>query len=301
MFLYSICRLPIHLALVRAFHGTTGGLAGPATMAIAGKHAPEEQKGKTMALYGISMAGATLIGYGASGVLASKLGQVSVFYFGSAMLLIGAFLAFMMPEAKNAPITEANMFSGKVRKTGSLFRRRGLISSYCSIFAQYFAFGGLVTLLPLYITDLGLEVLHVGILLSIFVIVFILLQFPSGRLSDKVGRKMPISAGLCLTVVSLTMLPITDTFIMLAIIMALYGAAYALLFPSISALVIDHTSLEERGEATGIFHASLTAGVAIGAPTMGWVAGIVGTALGLALSSSIAVLALFIVILTLRR
>ena len=28
MFLYSVCRLPIHLALVRALHGTTGGLVG---------------------------------------------------------------------------------------------------------------------------------------------------------------------------------------------------------------------------------------------------------------------------------
>ncbi|MDO9573554.1 MAG: hypothetical protein Q7I94_01070, partial [Candidatus Contubernalis sp.] len=29
MFLYSVSRLPIHLALVRTLHGTTGGLVGP--------------------------------------------------------------------------------------------------------------------------------------------------------------------------------------------------------------------------------------------------------------------------------
>jgi MFS family permease len=300
MFLYSICRTPIHLALVRAFHGMTGGLAGPATMAIAGEHAPEKQKGKTMSLYGISMAVATLIGYGVSGVLASKLGDESVFYLGSAMLLIGAFLAFMMPRANNALGTKTDIPSAEVEKTRSLFRRRGLISSYCSIFAQYFAFGGLVTLLPLYIADLGMEALHVGILLSIFVIAFILLQFPSGHLSDKVGRKIPILAGLCLTTVSLITLPMVDTFTMLAIIMALYGTAYALLFPSISALVVEHSALEERGAATGIFHASLTAGVAIGSPTMGWVAEFTGTASGLSLISIAPVLALFAVLLILR-
>ena len=301
MFLYSLCRSPIRLALVRALHGTTGGLAGPATMAIAGKHAPEEQKGRTMALYGISLAGATLIGYGVSGILASRLGYESVFYFGSGTLLIGALLASMMPGVEGAPSTEAKMSSGDVKKTGSLFRRRALIGPYSSIFAMYFAFGGLVTLLPLHISSLEMEALHFGILLSIFTIVFILLQFPSGHLSDKVGRRMPTLAGLCLTVISLIMLPIMDTFITLAIAMALYGAAYALVFPSISALLVDHTSLEERGRATGIFHALLTAGVAVGAPVMGWVATFTGTALGLALSSSVVVLALFMVLLTSRR
>jgi MFS family permease len=301
MFFYSMCRLPIHLALVRAFHGTTGGLAGPATMAIAGKHAPKEQKGRTMALYGIALAGAALIGYGTSGVLASKLGYESVFYFGSGMLLIGAFLVFMMPRAKHAPGTRANIPSDEATKIGSLFRRRALISPYCSIFALYFAFGGIVTLLPLHVSSLEMEALHFGMLLSIFTIVFILVQYPSGHLSDRVGRKIPTLSGLCLTAISLIMLSRMDTFITLAISMVLYGAAYALVFPSISALLVDHTSLEERGRATGIFHALLTAGVATGAPVMGWAATFTGITLGLALSSSAVILALLVVLLTLNE
>ena len=31
MFLYSVCRLPIHLGLVRAVHGISGAVVGPAT------------------------------------------------------------------------------------------------------------------------------------------------------------------------------------------------------------------------------------------------------------------------------
>ena len=48
--------------------------------------------------------------------------------------------------------------------------------------------------------------------------------------------------------------------------------------------------------ATGIFHALLTAGVAIGAPTIGWLGGMVGVEMGLALSSGIMVLALVVVL-----
>jgi MFS family permease len=83
-----------------------------------------------------------------------------------------------------------------------------------------------------------------------------------------------------------------EGFPLLAAIMALYGLAYGLIFPSISALVADHSHPEERGVATGIFHALLTAGVAIGAPVMGGVAELLGVRVGLMLSPVIMVVAL---------
>jgi predicted MFS family arabinose efflux permease len=66
-------------------------------------------------------------------------------------------------------------------------------------------------------------------------------------------------------------------------------------------LIADHTIPEERGMATGLFHALLTAGVAIGAPIMGWIGEITGVELGLALSASILVLALVLALRALRH
>lgn len=83
--------------------------------------------------------------------------------------------------------------------------------------------------------------------------------------------------------------------------MALYGTAYGILFPSISALIADHTIPEERGLATGIFHALLTTGVAVGAPVIGWVGEAIGVKLGLALTSSIMVIALVIALTAFKR
>ncbi|MBA7713085.1 hypothetical protein ES703_122083 [subsurface metagenome] len=53
--------------------------------------------------------------------------------------------------------------------------------------------------------------------------------------------------------------------------------------------------------ATGLFHALLTAGVAIGAPIMGWAGGVVGIELGLVLSAGIMVLALVVALKALRH
>ena len=296
MFFYSWCRLPIHLALVRAIHGVTGGAVGPATMSITTDYSNEAGKGRAMGFYGMSLATATLVGYGLSGVIASRLGYNALFLFGAIMLTIGAMLGFLLPRKKSDSIIVKTSLGEGFKKAKDLLRRKGLVASYCSIFAQYFAFGGVVTLLPLYVKSLGMGAFHVGMLLTTFAIMFIILQLPSGAISDKIGRLIPTIIGLSLGTASLIILPSVVTFPLLAGAMALYGIAYGILFPSISALVADHTLPEERGLATGMFHALLTAGVAIGAPVAGWVGEVLGVELGLVSMAGIMVLALVIVL-----
>ena len=300
MFLYSVCRLPVHLALVRVLHGTIGALIGPATMSVTADYGAEKQKGRAMGFYGMALATATLVGYGLSGTLASRLGYQAVFLFGAAMLIIGVMLSFWLPGSRQSS-SGLKTSSGGFNKAKDLIKRKGLSIAYCAIFAQYFTFGGVVTLLPFYVRSLGMDAFHVGMLLAIFAIMFIVLQFPSGALSDRKGRLIPIVFGLSLGIISLVMLPSVAIFPLLAVATALYGVAYGLLFPSISALVADHTIPEERGLATGIFHALLTAGVAVGAPVMGWVGGAVGVKLGLALNSGIMALALVIALRAIKR
>jgi predicted MFS family arabinose efflux permease len=83
--------------------------------------------------------------------------------------------------------------------------------------------------------------------------------------------------------------------------MALYGIAFGMLFPSVSALVADYSLPEERGMASGLFHALLTAGVAVGAIAVGWVEEIVGIKQGLLSSLGVLVLALAVALTALRR
>jgi len=302
MFFYSLCRLPIHLALVRAFHGTSGGLVGPATMSITADYADRTGKGRAMGFYGMALATATLVGYGMSGVIASRLGYKALFLFGAALLTIGVVLGLLLPgNKKKGTVTARTSLGEGLKQVKGLLGRKGLTLSYCSVFAQYFTFGGVVTLLPIHVNKLGMEAFHVGMLLAIFAIMFILSQFPSGTLSDKVGRLVPIIGGLSFSIVSLVMLPSVATFPLLAAVMALYGIAYGMLFPSISALIADHTLPEERGMATGLFHALLTAGVAIGAPIIGWAGEGVGVQFGLMLTPSVMVLALVVALIALRR
>jgi len=299
MFLYSLCRAPFHLALVRMLHGITGGMVGPSTMSAIAYHGGEERRGRAMAVYGMSLAAATLVGYGLSGFIASRFGFKVVFWLGGALLVMGAVLTVWLPGSGRQDTAGPKTSTGEGwRKVKELLRRKGLISPYCTIFAQYFSFGGVVTLLPLYLKDRGMEAFHVGILLAVFAVLFIVLQIPVGNLSDRIGRAGLATAGLVLGIVALVLLPWMTVLPLLMVVMALYGAAYGMIFPSVSAMVTDHTSLEERGLGTGIFHALLTAGVAIGAPVIGWAGGAVGVERGLILSAGVMVLALVVVMLS---
>lgn len=249
-----------------------------------------------MSFYGMAVAGASLVGYPLSGVIAARLGYTAVFFVGAAALGFAVLLSFMMPRRVPVAATPASR-GNTLAEVRSLVTRRALVPAYASIFAQYFTVGGVVTLLPLHVETLGMGPLEMGLLLAAFSVLFVITQFPGGAMSDRVGRRLPIVAGLACVTVSLAVLPSLLSFAGLVAIMAVYGLGYGLVFPSISALIADHTSADERGLATGLFHALLTAGVAIGAPLMGWVGGRAGTDVALIMTPVPALLALALVLL----
>ena len=302
MVLYTFTRNPLHLALVRIFHGFSGALVAPSTMSIIANYSVGDRRGRSMAFYGMALASASLIGYPLSGLIAERLGFAVLFFIGASAVAVGIFLSLMLPDSSRKEVTNSRPAkSESLQKVKSLLIKKGLVPSYAAIFAQYFTFGGVVTLLPIHIERLGMGAFEVGMLLAAFSAMFVVTQFPSGAISDRVGRLPPIVIGLLCVILSLTVLPLLPRFSLLAVSMALYGAGYGFLFPSISALVTDHTNMEERGLASGLFHALLTAGVAIGAPLMGWVGSLLGTGTGLLLMPIPVLFTLAIALACLRR
>jgi len=302
MFLYSLCRLPVHLALVRILHGATGAMVGPATMLVSASYSGKGRKGRAMSFYGMALAAATLVGYGLSGFLASRFGFSFVFLFGAGVLIVGVVLSLLLPDNRKKQKVRDTASSGQgLGVVKELIGRNGLKVAYVSIFAQYFTLGGVVTLMPLYVKNLGMEVFYVGMMMASFSVVFIITQFPLGRLSDRSRRFPLVAIGLSVGIISLVVLPSVAAFSLLVLAMALYGVAYGVLFPTVSALVADNTAEEERGLAMGIFHALLTAGVAIGAPVMGWVAEAAGVRLSLLLNPLVMLAALVIMLKPFKR
>ena len=294
MVAYAFCVLPLHLALVRVVHGTTGALIGPATMSATAAWATPERRGRVMGLYGMAIAAATLVGYGISAVFLARFNFYAIFYLGSGLLLCGALLTRLLPPVSAVP-TASNDARGGWSALGALLKRRGLVTAYAAVLTQYFTFGGLVTLLPVYLKSLGLPNYYTGVLLAVFAFCFFAVQVPAGRLSDRRGRRLPLTLGLLLGTLALAALPLVQTQALLIAAMAAYGVAYGLLFPAASALVADNSREGERGLTTGVFHALFTSGVAIGAPISGWLGDLTGVSGGLFTLSCVMGAALLVV------
>jgi MFS family permease len=294
MFFYSLCRLPVHLILVRIFHGITGGIVGPATMSAASHQGEDGRQGRNMAVYGMSLAAATLVGYGISGVLASRVSFNAVFYLGAGVMVAGVLVSLWLPGGRPGARDRTEAPGAGWRRVGDLLGRKGLVVPFITIFAKYFAFGGVVTLLPLYVKGLGMDALYVGMLLASFTVMFIVVQFPLGRLSDRFGRLWPSAAGLAIGIVALLLVPAVDTFAWLVVVMAFYGVAGGAIFPSVSAMLAEHSAPVERGVVTGVFHALLTAGVALGALAAGCAGEVLDVETGLRLCPALMAVALVV-------
>ncbi len=139
----------------------------------------------------------------------------------------------------------------------------------------------LIPVIALYATSLGADIGTLGLVVGVYYITNIITNIIGGRWIDKFGCKAPLIIGLC-----------GDALAMIA---------YGILFPAVSALLIDHTTPEEYGIATGIFHALITIGVAVGAPVMGWIAQYTGLKVGLAVLFIIFLPALILTMVKLKQ
>src|SRR5207245_8197551 len=88
LFLYSVATTPLLLALVRISHGIGSGLVGPSSMALMADTSTSERKGRAMAIYGMSLGFAFVIGFGISGPIVARLGFASLFSVLSGVLLL---------------------------------------------------------------------------------------------------------------------------------------------------------------------------------------------------------------------
>jgi MFS family permease len=282
LFLYSVATTPLLLALVRISHGIGSGLVGPSSMAIMADTSPLERKGRAMAVYGISLALAVVIGFGIVGPIVDRLGYVVLFYVLSGGLIFGLLFTLFVREPPQAPATAMPW-----RRLLQYARRPAPAAGYAAIFCLYFVLGAFVTLVPLHLKqELFFGPLAVAFSFTAFAILSLLLHYPAGMLSDRYGPAIPALIGLVAVAVAMATIPLLTNLASLLVLMALFGVGHGFVFPAASTLVSRRADPEQHGLVTGLFYALLVAGVAVGAPTMAAVAARVSSyALGIWASS----------------
>jgi len=147
----------------------------------------------------------------------------------------------------------------------------------CAVLALFFLRTGVRgTLVPLYASlNLGLPEDRIGILLTVAAIGTAISTFPSGWLSDKVGRKIPMMACLFLSGVAALLIPSQESLAGLMGIMAFYGVATGLQ-GSIAAWPADVAAKERLGTSMGVYRVMGDIGMVLGPITASYVADYTG-------------------------
>src|SRR3989442_10317225 len=172
-------------------HGLGSGLVGPSSMALMADTSTSERKGRAMAIYGMSLGFAVVIGFGISGPIVARLGFAALFYVLSGGLLLGVLFALFVREPAQAMPKPMPW-----RRLAAYARRPLPAAGYASIFSLYFILGAFVSLVPPHVRDelgyyLPTAVLVIGLSFTAFPFLWLLLPYPAGCFGVPYGPGSP--------------------------------------------------------------------------------------------------------------
>jgi MFS family permease len=133
-------------------------------------------------------------------------------------------------------------------------------------------------LLPLLFVRGGLPVAQVGLLAALYPAVWGLGQLLTGPLSDRLGRKPLITAGMLLQALALAGTAMAGSFLPWAASAILLGIGTAMVYPTLLAAISDVAHPSWRATAVGVYRLWRDAGFAVGALLAGLVADLAGLA-----------------------
>lgn len=267
LLLYTTVRQPADLLAVRVLHGLAGGLLVPSAFTLVSRAAQAQAQGRSMALSGAAVGVAAIVGPALAGMMKASAGLDGLFVVASALLLIGVGLVVFgklqdgrdQRDDRDAPANSA------AQAFIVTLRNEAAATAYYGAFALMFAMGALTYSLPLKTEALGLPAQSAGLMLSVFGVVAIcLFVLPSNRWFDRGSPLWFCAAGGAIVIFSLLVLSMIGQQAGMFAVMAVYGLGFALLFPSLNALLVGCVRPEHKGKAFGVFYAFFSLGVVAG-------------------------------------
>ncbi|AKS23142.1 MAG: Putative major facilitator superfamily transporter [Leptospirillum sp. Group II 'C75'] len=124
-------------------------------------------------------------------------------------------------------------------------------------------------LFPVFFLQRGLALAEIGWISGLFALVWGFAQLGTGALSDRIGRKFPIVAGLWCLGGGVAAMALSDRLSLWLLSSVAMGFGMALLYPNLVASVADISPPAWRGKALGTYRYWRDTGYAIGAIFLG--------------------------------
>ncbi len=256
----------------------------PPGSTMVGDIVPAKRRGEALGYYGLLGHVALAImpwiafrtiesaGFGALYALSAVLAVLGV---------IGSLLVREPPRGHKAPSAQG-LILGLFHPAA--FRPAVILGLFTMVYAAQILF------LPLYARVRGIG--DPGLYFAVYGGVLILARGPAGRVSDRIGRGPAIIPGLALSTVSMLLLSFADSLPLMLVSAGIFAIAFALVTPSLSALVVDITHPTERGSAMATHTTFFDIGTGLGAALCGVLAERIGFQATYAAGSMIGLIAI---------
>ena len=158
-----------------------------------------------------------------------------------------------------------------------IHRGRSILTACVIAFVCFIGSYMRIPIVPLFATSLGADTVQVGMINSAFMLMAGALSIPSGLVSDRWGRRLPLLGGMLLLAISSFLLYWSTSPLQMAGIYLLFGMGLSAFSPTLISYVADITPPEVLGQAYGWYTMAVYSGMTFG-PAVG---GFLGTLLGL--------------------
>jgi len=293
----TLARSSVHLGAAFVLFGLGQAFFFLALMTAIVEAAGAGRRAMALGLYEAVNGFSLLIGTYLSGPLTEALGMRPVFGLATAfMFLSSTICVFLLRE------TMANNVNARLLDLGGL---RSIVSKECFVamaggFLFMYTHNVFMVVIPLYTTlTMGIPVGFLPILFAVMSGSTAFASFVSGFVSDRVGRKPPMAAGLLVTAVSYALLLLFKAKTMLVVSTLALGLGGGFFHPVASAIVADISSDETRGKAFGFYRLIRDLGAFAGPAVSGVVSSLLGVeslfVLNIGLNMIAALLAWFVI------
>jgi MFS family permease len=252
----------VSLVLIRALQGIGVALTIPASLALMAAATEKRTRGGSMGIYTTMRMVGFAIGPLLGGFLHVQFGFTAAFYAGAAAIFIGMVLVQLWVHE-----VPADTSAEKGRPFHIVDRElltAGIIGLAIATFVMASAFSMMTTLEKQFNTRLDQTALGFGIAFSALMISRLIFQIPLGRLSDYIGRKPIIIAGLLLMAPTTMLIGLVSTTFQLTGVRLFQGLASAGIAAPAFALAADLSRGGGEGRQMSIITMGFGLGVALG-------------------------------------
>lgn len=270
-FLYLLITVWWQLILLRFYHGFATAIFVPVAEASIAELFPTNRGERISLFHSATYVGRviapTLGGY----ILFATADNFHTLYLSVAIAGVAALIVSLtfLREGEKLP-AKGQFGAGKTVKRlfhgwRIILHNRGVLLVSFVQASLYYAYGSAEFFLAGYLPEVaGLDKFSTGIILTSIIVVAIFARPYMGRISDKIGRRIPIVLGCIVSAVPMFAVPFTANFYILLLLAMVYGLGLATVTASTPALISELTPKELVGTSMGFLDTIMDVGQTIG-------------------------------------